>query len=139
MVIDFTATKKRTANVPSLQQIIADTFKNSVKEFRQLKRELEVGEFVLARMRGYCPWPAKIVSFTKDRRSTKCYFYGSHNNGSVNISEIIPFKDGYNTIRLIKIRCLKDFEKGIREIEIENGIPDHLSSLREVETICQNV
>lgn len=87
-------------------------------------------------MKGYSPWPAKIISFTKDRKSAKCYFYGSNNNGSVKTDEIIPFKDGFDTIRLLKNFNLKDFEKGVREIENINDIPAHLSALREIDALC---
>lgn len=39
------------------------------------------------------------------------------------------------TIRLIAIRKPKDFIKGIREIEIEHGVPENLSSITEIETL----
>lgn len=93
--------------------------------------QLEIDDFVLARMRGYGPWPAKIISFTKDKRRARCYFYGSNDNGSVEVKEIIPFKSGFDTIRLIKIRKPTNFIKGVQEVEILNGIPKHLSSLRD--------
>lgn len=103
--------------------------------FKMSGQSLQIGDFVLARMRGYSPWPSKIISFTKDRRRAKCYFYGSNNNGSVQIQEIIPFRDGFDVIRLLKIRNDNVFIKGVREVEYINGIPEHLSSLREINAL----
>lgn len=102
-------TKQPIIKAPTLQQLIMDTFEKALKEFHQ----------------------ARITSFTKDRRRAWCYFYGSHDNGCVESKEIIPFEHRFSTIRLIKVRNQTNFVKGVREIEIENGIPEHLSSVRE--------
>lgn len=125
--------RNRSTNlkVPSLQDLIRNTFKQSLKEFHNSGKKLEVNDYVIARMKGYSPWGAKIVSFTKDKRRAMCYFYGSNNNGSVDTKEIIPFKSGFSAIRLLNIRNANEFAKGIREIEIENGVPEHLSVLKE--------
>lgn len=119
----------RKASSETVENAIKRTFKKSLKDFKDSQNELAVGDFVLARMRGFKPWPAKITSLTK--KGAVCYFYGSHNNGPVSLNEIIPFFEGLESIRLIRIRPPKDFEKGIREIEIENNIPEELSSLRD--------
>lgn len=126
---------KGVDNVQTLTQVINNTFKIALKKFQKKEMMLVTGDYVLARMKGYAPWPGKIISFTKDRSRCSCYFFGSHNNGSVNVKEIVPFVDGFDTIRLISLRRLKEFEKGIIEIELENGIPEHLSSLRQTEAI----
>lgn len=86
-------------------------------------------------MCGYCPWPAKIVGSTQNHRRVKCYFYGSHNNGTVDVNRVIPFEKGLEVIRLINLRHTKNFAKEIREIEIENGVPEELSALREMQSI----
>lgn len=118
-----------SARTQTVTSAINSTFKHSLKEFEKSKLKLNVGDFVLARMTGYVPWPAKITSFTTDKRRARCYFFGSHNNGPVGVKQIIPFNNGFDTIRLVKLRHLKDFEKGVREIEIEHGIPEEKSSL----------
>lgn len=125
----------RKNSASTLLTIANSTFKTSVKEFRKTGIKLEIGDYVIARMKGYSPWPAKISSFTKNRCRALCYFYGSHNNGSVDINEIVPFSNGYDSIRLLMMRNLKDFQKGIRELEIVHGIPENLSSLRETISI----
>lgn len=119
------------AKPPSLQRVIDDTFNSLTKKFHESKKSLQIGDAILGRMRGYPPWPARICSFTKDKRSASCYFFGAHNNGPINVNKIVPFDEAYEVIRFIAIRNPKEFKKGIRELEIEYGIPDHLSCLKE--------
>lgn len=133
--------KKRnnlSQNVQTLQTIINNTFKTSLREFQTTEKMLKVGDHVMAKMRGYSPWPARIISFTKGQRSAKCYFYGSHNNGSVTIKEIVPFENASETIRLIATRKPIDFIKGVREIEIERGISQDQSVVKEIEALQSN-
>lgn len=40
--------------------------------------KFSVGELVLAKMRGYAAWPAKIIAFT-NRFQAEVYFFGTHN------------------------------------------------------------
>lgn len=127
--------KKTVSKPPSLQRIIDDTFESITKKFAESKKELNIGDIVLGRMRGYTPWAARICSFTKDKKSAGCYFYGSHNNGPVNTSKMVPFKDGFEVIRLIAIRDPYDFVKGIKEVELEIGIPDDRSCIKEQASI----
>lgn len=123
----------------TLQQLIDNSFKASLKDFQNSGKQLDVGDCVIARMRGYCPWPAKITGITKDRRRIKCYFYGSHDNGSVDAKQVIPFEDAHETIRLLCIRRPNEFIKGIREAELENGVPDELSCIRLTESVNCNI
>lgn len=140
LAVDLGSTVKQTKNnkvdrVETLTTIINNTFKSALKDVQKKEVKFVVGGYVLARMRGYSPWPGKIISFTKDEKRVSCYFYGTHNNGPVSVTEMVPFVDGFDTIRLIKLRHLENFEKGVKEIEQEHGIPGHLSSLRETESI----
>lgn len=126
---------KRVDSTQTLTTAINNTFKIALKEFQKKEVKFVVGGYVLARMRGYTPWPAKVTSFTKNGSHVSCYFFGSHNNGSVSVKEMVPFMDGFDTIRLIKLCHMIDFERGIKEIELEHGIPENLSSLKETESI----
>lgn len=125
--------------VPTLQSIIDSTFKQQLQKFRETGKQLEIGDSVLAQMSGYGPWPSCIEGFTKNKQRIKCYFYGSHDRGSVDTTKVIPFDDAFDTIRLINLRkkigYLKQFVKGINELEIAHGVPEHLSSLRELESL----
>lgn len=127
--------QKKTTNPPSLQRVIDDTFNDIIKKFQGSKKELKIGDVVLGRMRGYPPWPARILSFTKNKQSAGCYFYGTHNNGPINACKIVPFKDAFNVVRLIAIRNPSGFKKGVQELEVALGIPDHMSSLKEQASI----
>lgn len=118
--------------VPTLQSCIGDSFKKSCTDFKKAEKSLNIGDFVLAQMRGYAPWPARITSFTKNRKRVSCYFYGSHNNGPVDVNKVFPFENGYETIRLISIRNPPGFQKAVKELEMAFGIPKHLNSLREI-------
>lgn len=114
-----------------LQQCINRTFKNACKEFQNQQIPLNVGDFIMGQMKGYCAWPARITSFTKNRSRVSCYFYGSHNNGPVDVNKLIRFEDGFEIIRLINTRNPPGFQKAVKELETAYGIPENLSSLRE--------
>lgn len=126
---------KGVSSVQTLTQSINKTFKIALNEFQKKEVQLMVGTHLLARMKGYPPWPGKITSFTKDRSRVSCYFYGCQNNGSVSVKEILPFVDGIDTIRLLNLRRMNSFRKGVREIEMEAGVPEHLSLLKEQQAI----
>lgn len=129
--VQFQNKKAPKSKVPSLQQLINKTFKNACKEFQKQQTLPKIGDFIMGHMKGYCPWPAEIISFTKNGNRVGCYFYGTHNTGSVNIDKLILFKDGFEVIRLINIRNPNRFRKAVMELETAFGIPQHLSSLRE--------
>lgn len=126
-------------SVLTLQSMIDRTFKQQLQDFQNTGQQLKIGDSVLAQMSGYRAWPAKIEDFTKNKTRVKCYFYGSHNRGTVDVTKAIPFADGFQTIRLINLRKkigpMKDFAKGIKELEIDQGVPENLSSLREFDVI----
>lgn len=123
--------KRTTTTVPTLQNVIDSTFKREAKLFENSGEKFEKGEAVLAKMSGYCAWPARVDGFTQNGRRIRCFFYGSHNTGTVDTNQAIPFKNGFSIIRLIHLRNPQDFAKAVREIEMQNGVPDELSALRE--------
>lgn len=130
--VEQTIEKVKKSSTPTLQNIIDSTFGKAKKMFGETNKQFMVNDFVLARMRGYAPWPAKVVGFTKDQRRAICYFYGSHNSGTVDCNQMVPFLDASDVIRLINMRKPNGFAKGVREIEIEHGIPSNASSLNEI-------
>lgn len=121
--------------VPTLQSLIDSMFKKEAKRFENLSETFAVRDAVLAKMSGYCPWPSRIDGFTKNGRRMKCYFYGSNNIGTVDVNQAIPFKDTFALIRLIKLRNPPQFVKGVKEIELQYGIPEERSALRETPAI----
>lgn len=127
--------KGAVPTVPSLQSVIDSTFKREARQFENSGGRFEYGQAVLAKMSGYAPWPARIEGFTKNGRRVKCFFYGSHNTGTVDINQVIPFKNAFSIIRLINLRNTRDFAKGVKEIEMQCGVPDELSALKEMNAI----
>lgn len=116
----------------TLNQLMNENWVQTKREKKLSKVILEENDIVMAKMKGYSPWPGKIISFTKTRKSAQVYFYGSHNKGSVEEAEIALFEDSHKVIRLQLLRpLLIDFCKGIREVEIEMQIPAELSIMNE--------
>lgn len=122
--------------MPTLQQFIAISFENQLLNFQKSGINLKKGDYILAKMRGYNPWPARIIDFSGNNKNINCYFYGTNNIGLVGIKHAIPFADSFETVRLICLRNLNGFVKGVKEIETKFGIPNHLSCLREYEAIA---
>lgn len=128
----------RTFNMPTIQQFITSSFQNELKHFRDsgtTAHELNVGDKILARMREYNPWPARIIKFSRNRKIVDCFFYGTHNCGPVGINNVIPFVDSIPTVRLICLRKPVNFMKGVKEIEIDCGVPEELSCLKDLYSI----
>lgn len=126
----------RSYNMPTIQQFITASFENQLQIYHKSGIQPKVGDAVLARMRGYDPWPARIIGLKNKNKNVECYFYGAHNSGSVGSKNIIPFVDAFETVRLVCLRNPKNFVKGIQEIEIEFGVPTELSCLKEFDAIA---
>lgn len=125
----------RTMNVPTLQHFIDAAFQKELKIFHESGEQLKVGDAVLARMKGYLPWPGRIQRITSNNKSINCYFFGTHNSGSVGSKNIIPFTSAVETVRLVCLRSPNHYIKGVKEIEIEYGVPDDLSCMNELKSI----
>lgn len=111
----------------TVTQLVNDTWKISVREKKQSKIILKENDIVMAKMRGYSPWPGKIISFTKNLKRAEIYFYGSHNKGSVDVNDMVLFENSHKVIRLQLLRVLSNFTKGILEVEIEMNVPREMS------------
>lgn len=125
----------RTFNIPTIQQYIDTAFGIQLQIFHKSGMQLNTGDAVLARMRGYEPWPARILGFKNNNKIIKCYFFGANNIGQVGTKQVIPFADAFETVRIICIRNPPNFIKGIREIEVEFGVSDEFSCLKEHKSI----
>lgn len=86
--------------------------------------ELTIGKVVISKMKGYSPWPGTVRGFTKDKKRVQFFFFGTKNNGSCDVGETISLNLCHEVIRLMLLRPLPTFAKGIREAEISLGIPD---------------
>lgn len=134
--------KQSSQKEPSKKNIAKSIAELADEKWRQVKRqqqhkkkELRIGEMVLSKMRTYAPWPSKILSFSKDGKRAQVFFYGTDNSGSVNMDEIVQFKDTTDVVRLLLRRNMPFFSRGVKTIEHLCGIPDELSLLREFAAI----
>lgn len=113
-------------------QLVNENWVQTKREKKSSKILLKENDLIMGKMKGYSPWPGKIICFSKNRKSAQVYFYGTHNQGSVLEAEMTLFQYSHDVIRLQLLRpLLIDFRKGIREAEIEMQIPDELSITRE--------
>lgn len=85
---------------------------------------------VIAKMKGFSPWPAKLVG--KRNKRALVYFFGTSNHGEVNEDEIIRFEDGLLLIKSLALKRIKDFHKAVREAEIFLCIPAEKSILHDI-------
>lgn len=87
--------------------------------------DFKVGSTVLAKQRHSVPWPARILSI----RSTyvDVHFYGDGRTGPVKRDEIYSFSESSDVILSCIKRNLTGYLKGIRELEMANCIPQHMS------------
>lgn len=120
-------TKVKPMIVKTLNQLIDESWREHKKQKKIDKIALKENDLVMAKMSGYPPWPGRIISFTKNRKSTRVYFYGTDNSGIVREDEITQFESSCKVIRLLLLRRLGGFSKGVREIEIQQNIPIELS------------
>lgn len=72
----------------SLNQLISDAWSNCLREKKHAKMTLTESQFVMAKMKGYSPWPGKISSFTKNGKSTKVEMNFAHNFQSFFYSDL---------------------------------------------------
>lgn len=120
----------------SLNHLITRAWRSCKKQKKENNTILKENQIVLAKMKGYPAWPARILSFTKNKKSSTVYFYGSHNSGRVNESELVKFEDAYEVIRLLLLRStLHQFTKGILEVEREMNIPDESSITKQQKSL----
>lgn len=125
----------RTSNLPTLQHFIDTAYQKELKIFHESGKQLQVGDAVIARMKGYAPWPGRIQSVSSNNKIMNCYFFGTHNSGPVGSKNIMPFSLAVETVRLVCLRSPKMYIKGVREIEIVYGVPEELSCLNELKSI----
>lgn len=125
----------KTFNLPTLQHFIDTAFQNELQVFLKSGKQLKIGDAVLARMRGFQPWPGRVQSFTSNHKTINCFFFGTHNSGPVGSKNVIPFHYAPETVRLVCLKSPNNYIKGVKEIEIECGVPAELSCLNEFKII----
>lgn len=92
--------------------------------------QFTVGQIVMAKMKGWTPWPCVIERFTNKKRA-QVIFFGTNQTGSVDLNESVRMESSNEVIRLLLLRSLDRFPKGIREAESVLGISEENSIMRE--------
>ena len=84
-----------------------------------------VGDLVFAKIKGYRPWPAKIISMDKTTSWIWVMFYGSFERGRVTEQNIWKFDDSSKAkfVNGSKVGQEK-FDKALHEIEHDPDIID---------------
>lgn len=137
--------KKSTNRITTLSKCVVKTLTETINDaWKMCKMDtatvtanipISVGDLVMARMKTYSAWPARVDGFSKNGKRANVHFFGSNNSGAVEISEIVPFCQCRNVIKLLLLRKLSIFHKGIREIETLMGICSEMSLLKEIEAL----
>lgn len=127
---------KAVATAPkTLTQFINAAWIESKKDFHGSKQSINADDIVMAKMRTFSAWPGRIVSFSKDKKRANIHFFGTHDVGSVDVKEIIPFDRCQNVIKLLLLRQANLFHKGILEIEAIFNVPAEKSLLNECQSL----
>lgn len=111
----------------TIAELANDAWKACKSQSKSQNITFEIDQYVMAKMKSFSPWAAKIIGFIKNHKKAYVYFYGTHNSGSVDVSDITLFKESQEVIRLQLLRHLDFFTKGIKEIEAELGITEEFS------------
>lgn len=127
--------EKVTPFAKPLNSLINEAWTKCKNNFKKTNQSIEIGSLVLAKMKGYSSWPARVEDFTKNKKRAKVFFFGSSNCGTVDAIEIVPFEECSDIIRLLLLRKIGEFHRGIVEIERVLGVPPELSLTNELFSI----
>lgn len=127
--------KMKCQQVKSLTVLIRENWAECKRRHKTTHSTLKEDDLIMAKMATYSPWPAKIISFSSNGKRALVYFYGTDNEGTVNVCEITPFVESESVIRLLLLRKINPFHKGIAQIERYMNIPPELSLLKELNAI----
>lgn len=79
------------------------------------KKTHAVGDLVFAKVKGYPPWPAKILKFEKKKYNV--YFYGTGETANVKMEDVYGYSDTKDKYATEKIMKRKGFKEAIVQIE----------------------
>lgn len=119
----------------TLNSLINENWRKLKKGFRK-QTPLELGDIVMAKMSGYCPWAAKFEGLTVNKKRARVLFFGTNDRGTVDCDEIVPFIQSHSVIRLLLLRNVGQFHKSIVEVERLTGVPPELSITNGLEMIA---
>lgn len=119
----------------TLNNFINCSWRECKREFHQSGQSIKTNDIVMAKMRTFSAWPGRLTGYTKDKKRAHIRFFGTHDVGSVDIKEIVPFNQCQSVIKLLLVRQVGPFHKGILEIEAILNIPPEKSLLNEYKSL----
>lgn len=93
------------------------------------KEELSEGNIVLAHMKSYSAWPARILAFGKS--FVNVYFFGDETTGNVPFENIGFLNENHRLLKFNVQKNVKRYERAVRCMELAIKLPSHLSVLNE--------
>lgn len=86
------------------------------------KEYIQIGVVILCKMKGFCPWPARVISI-ENTKITVQFFGGKKQTHITTVKNIFNFTDSLALIDgYIKGRKSPDYAKAVREAEISVGL-----------------
>lgn len=79
------------------------------------KKSFNVGDLVFAKVKGYPPWPAKIIKIEKKKYNV--YFYGTGETANVKLEDLFDYRNTKDKYATEKIMKRKGFKEAIIQIE----------------------
>lgn len=92
------------------------------------KDVLAEGTIVLAKMRSFAAWPARILSFGKTY--VNVHFFGDDSTGHVPYDKIGLFEDNHQLLKCNLEKKINGYTRAVAFVEQVLGIPKHLSILQ---------
>lgn len=93
------------------------------------KEELRKGEVVLAQMRTYATWPARVLLLGKT--FVNVYFYGDETTGNVPYEKVGYFVNNHELLKFNLKKTIDRYQKAVLSAERVMQIPNHLSIINQ--------
>lgn len=95
------------------------------------KNLLSEGVVVLAKMRSFAAWPARILSFGKSYIDV--HFFGDDTTGHVSYDNVGLFQDNYQLVQFNLKKNIKGYTRAVSCAEGVLHIPLHLSIFNDIQ------
>ncbi|XP_055600211.1 PC4 and SFRS1-interacting protein-like isoform X2 [Uranotaenia lowii] len=79
------------------------------------KKSFVLGDLVFAKVKGYPPWPAKIMKIEKNKYNV--YFYGTGETANIKLEDLFAYRETKAKYATDKILKRKGFKEAIEQIE----------------------
>lgn len=91
--------------------------------------EVIEGMLVLAHMKSFSPWPARVIKkiVTKTQTNIRVYFYGDQTTGTVKVEQIGLIGENSALIKCLSQKKIKNYAKAVLEMERLTNVPPNLS------------